>query len=319
MTTSPGIPFNIVTGPLGVGKTTAILEYLKAGPRDQKTAVLVNDFGTVGLDGELIGGADAVQPPRVQSIPGGCLCCTSGAGFIRGLRAFAEDPAIDRILVEPSGMVVLAQLKDLIRGLMEDLPIQLRSVISLVHPKRMKPAHFESLPFFSQFLRDADVVVAHRADELSPEALAEWMDWARGQLHPEQKLISASHGQIPPEAFDVPSSGFLKRADLSDVQHEHAQRGERVSDPDELYRAEALLQVLHAWNNEHDESLLRFKGLVATPEGWQTVQWAQGNTQSVPARPAARSMMEWILTENADAQAFLEQILTCRIMPIKEE
>lgn len=76
---------NIVTGPLGVGKTTAILHYLKNQAGKENIGVLVNDFGPLGLDGIFL----QEQPQeagslRIESIPGGGLCCTRGAGFLAG-------------------------------------------------------------------------------------------------------------------------------------------------------------------------------------------------------------------------------------------
>ena len=72
-------PTNIITGFLGSGKTTAILHLLKNKPADEKWAVLVNEFGEIGVDGSLFEGKNSKkQGVFIREVPGGCMCCTAG-------------------------------------------------------------------------------------------------------------------------------------------------------------------------------------------------------------------------------------------------
>lgn len=66
------VPTNIITGFLGVGKTTAILNLLKNKPENENWAVLVNEFGEIGIDGTLM----TDQGALIKEVPGGCMCCT---------------------------------------------------------------------------------------------------------------------------------------------------------------------------------------------------------------------------------------------------
>lgn len=68
------VPTNIITGFLGVGKTTAILHLLATKPAHEKWAVLVNEFGEIGIDGAIM----SEQGAMIKEVPGGCLCCTAG-------------------------------------------------------------------------------------------------------------------------------------------------------------------------------------------------------------------------------------------------
>lgn len=73
------VPTNIITGFLGVGKTTAILHLLKSKPANERWAILVNEFGEIGIDGELIAGEQKSQTDvYIREVPGGCMCCVSG-------------------------------------------------------------------------------------------------------------------------------------------------------------------------------------------------------------------------------------------------
>ena len=73
------VPTNIITGFLGAGKTTAILDMLKRKPAEERWAVLINEFGEIGVDGSMVEGqASTEQGVHIREVPGGCLCCATG-------------------------------------------------------------------------------------------------------------------------------------------------------------------------------------------------------------------------------------------------
>lgn len=72
------VPTNILTGFLGVGKTTTILNLLKNKPENENWAVLVNEFGEIGIDGALM----TDQGALIKEVPGGCMCCTARRSYV---------------------------------------------------------------------------------------------------------------------------------------------------------------------------------------------------------------------------------------------
>ena len=99
------VPTNIVTGFLGVGKTTTILHLLKSKPADQRWAVLVNEFGQVGVDGSLIQGQhNEEEGVYIREVPGGCMCCTAGLSMQVALNQLLIQSRPDRLLIEPTGL-----------------------------------------------------------------------------------------------------------------------------------------------------------------------------------------------------------------------
>lgn len=73
------IPTNVITGFLGVGKTTAILHLLKSNPSNERWAILVNEFGEIGVDGSLLQGQySESHGVYIREVPGGCMCCAAG-------------------------------------------------------------------------------------------------------------------------------------------------------------------------------------------------------------------------------------------------
>lgn len=96
------IPTHLIGGPLGAGKTSLIRALLAQKPADERWAVLINEFGQIGLDAALLeGAADGVQ---LAEIAGGCLCCVNGAPFQVGLARLLRQTRPDRLLIEPSGL-----------------------------------------------------------------------------------------------------------------------------------------------------------------------------------------------------------------------
>ena len=127
---SAPVPVTVVTGALGVGKTTALLELAAHRPADARWVVLVNEFGEVGIDGALLGDADALD---VAELPGGCLCCAAQGPMRATLRRILDTLQPDRVLIEPSGVADTGALLDV---LTEDFAgsVVLEAVITLVDP-----------------------------------------------------------------------------------------------------------------------------------------------------------------------------------------
>ena len=97
------IPVNLITGYLGVGKTTAIVNLLKEKPEDEKWAVLVNDFGEVSID-HLTLASEGDKELQVMEVEGGCICCSAAQNMHFSLQMMLTRLRPNRILIEPTGM-----------------------------------------------------------------------------------------------------------------------------------------------------------------------------------------------------------------------
>ncbi len=102
------IPTHVIAGPLGAGKTSLIKHLLAQRPAGERWAVLINEFGQIGLDAALlIQDADGIA---LGEVAGGCLCCVNGAPFQIGLGRLLRKAQPDRLFIEPSGLGHPAQL-----------------------------------------------------------------------------------------------------------------------------------------------------------------------------------------------------------------
>jgi Ni2+-binding GTPase involved in maturation of urease and hydrogenase len=96
------IPTHVIAGPLGAGKTSLIKHLLTQRPVGERWAVLINEFGQIGLDAALLTqDADGIA---LGEVAGGCLCCVNGAPFQIGLGRLLRKAKPDRLFIEPSGL-----------------------------------------------------------------------------------------------------------------------------------------------------------------------------------------------------------------------
>jgi G3E family GTPase len=165
------VPVTVVTGFLGAGKTTLVNHWLAGAPRGD-IAVIVNEHGDVGIDGELL----AARARTLVEITGGCICCATQAELVRALEELASsESAPGRILVETSGAASPAGVLRTIAGGGRDGTFALDGVITVVDATRVKDLAEHELVF--EQLGYADIVVLSRADVASVEALSSARDF----------------------------------------------------------------------------------------------------------------------------------------------
>jgi G3E family GTPase len=108
------IPTHVIAGPLGAGKTSLIKHLLTQKPANERWAILINEFGQIGLDAALL--TTAEDGIALGEVAGGCLCCVNGAPFQIGLGRLLRNARPDRLFIEPSGLghpvQLLAQLRE---------------------------------------------------------------------------------------------------------------------------------------------------------------------------------------------------------------
>nr|HMS78560.1 GTP-binding protein [Burkholderiaceae bacterium] len=113
---SPPVETVLVTGFLGAGKTTLLSGWLAERPARERWAVLVNEFGALGVDRALLGGDGASDDAvAIAEIAGGCACCAARVGFDATLTRLLRRGPWDRLLVETTGLGHPAPLADRLR------------------------------------------------------------------------------------------------------------------------------------------------------------------------------------------------------------
>ncbi len=213
------IPTNIITGFLGTGKTTAILNLLKNKPESENWAVLVNEFGEIGIDGALM----TEQGALIKEVPGGCMCCAAGVPMSVAITTLLRTNP-DRLIVEPTGLghahKVLATLTS---SQFKDY-IDLRATIGLVDPRNLSnPKYLENQNFNDQ-LAISDIVIGNKVDECHVGDVDAFNDWVTDQSPPKIFSQLVKHGNFPIELLDSPRRNPTESNEVGSHHHEHAEQ-----------------------------------------------------------------------------------------------
>ncbi|MGY4318180.1 G3E family GTPase [Bradyrhizobium sp. JR3.5] len=191
---SPGaevpVPILLVAGFLGAGKTT-VVNHLLAHAQGRRIAAVVNDFGAINIDAELIAGAS----DGVVSLSNGCICCTLEGDLLRTLATLLRrDPRPEFIVIETSG---IADPADIVRNLMDPViwkEAPLETVLCVVDATQPVAALDDAL--LRSQLRAADVVALSKVDLADAAACAVIRDAVRA-VRPAAVVVDALHGEVP--------------------------------------------------------------------------------------------------------------------------
>lgn len=201
------IPTNLITGFLGVGKTTAILDLAQRRPAGERWAILVNEYGEVGLDQAIYegGGDDRLF---VSEIAGGCFCCMSGMPLEWTLPELIRQSRPDRLIIEPTGLGHPARVLDQLRGPQFRDVLDVRTTIGIADPRDFQNPRIGKSPVFLDQIQLADVLVINKIDVVPPEVVSEFRQWAEG-LYPTKLLITTTQGgRLDPTWLDLESTEY---------------------------------------------------------------------------------------------------------------
>jgi G3E family GTPase len=187
------VPVTLIGGYLGAGKTTLVNNLLRHAS-GRRLAILVNEFGELPIDADLIEARDG----NLISISGGCICCSFGSDLIAALIQLEKRSAvIDHLLIETSGVALprsIVQSLSLLPGLVLDGVIILadgETIMERAHDRYMSDTVLQQLA-------DADMVLLNKTDLISGEQLDSTSQWLAKTL-PGVRVVAVRNADIPPE------------------------------------------------------------------------------------------------------------------------
>lgn len=207
---------NLITGFLGSGKTTSILHLLAQKPADEKWAVLVNEFGEVGIDGALLADSGAL----LKEIPGGCMCCVNGLPMQVGLNTLLRQGKPDRLLIEPTGLGHPKQILDILTAAVYEPWIDLRATLCILDPRQLLDEKAVNNDNFRDQLAAADIIVANKSDRETPESAQAFADWWQ-RWGGERRQVSAIQGNIDLALLDEPRRNTAPLPTSAEHAHRH--------------------------------------------------------------------------------------------------
>ncbi len=222
------IPTNIITGFLGVGKTTAITHLLKHKPPTEIWSVLVNEFGEIGIDGAMLKTVNA----HVREVPGGCICCVAGLPMKIALNMMIATTKPDRIIIEPTGLGHPEEIINTLTGEYYDTVLDLRATITLLDPRKLSDVRYTDNANFQDQVAVADVLVANKIDLCGAEEKNAFDAYLKSFSPPKQASYWVMQGQLDAAWLDTPRTAHQ----LKNSQH-HRSNKNNLSPQRELYNA----------------------------------------------------------------------------------
>ena len=330
------VPTNLITGFLGVGKTTAIKSLLTRKPEGEVWAVLVNEFGDIGIDeAAIIDGYSGNDNP-IRMVPGGCICCVSNMAMGVALTDLIRKVSPARLLIEPTGLGHPAGVLDLLREAESAGQINLRVTVCLVDPRRLNELNDAESEIFQDQIHMADALIAHKCDLASTEELTVFTAWAAELFPPKSYIGKAVKGKFDIGLLDL--EGDPMRTPLFPDAHAQAHMHHHYStkkdvvlkpgvpmramntglehkacgwifSPEDVFNRRQLLELLGAI--DHIE---RLKGVFRTGRHWMLVNKVGDEMSRATIAYKRDSRIEIIVSDKAgqiDWQALEGALVDC--------
>ena len=232
------IPVNIITGVLGVGKTTAIRHLISQRPPNERWAIVVNEFGALGIDGAILDTAGGLSKGDgggsskgdggviIREVAGGCLCCAVAAPFTVAVTQLLRRAKPDRLIIEPSGLGHPGRVHDALQDEHLGKVLRIAATIALVDMTQVARggALVESEAFEDQ-VNCADVVVGAKGDVASAADQCRFTDWAQALYPPKLAVHVIARGELAVDVLDTPldeGDGWVMCKPAPMSSHAHA-------------------------------------------------------------------------------------------------
>jgi len=192
MAMSQPIPVTIIAGFLGAGKTTLLNRILQAD-HGRRLAVLVNDFGQVNIDTQLL---DSAGDNPIIDLPNGCICCTLArdlTGVVRQVIGLEDPP--EQLIIEASGVSSPGDIESILD--VPDLAIRLRvnSIITLVDAENALRLA-KAVMFADKQVAVADIVLLNKTDLVDSDQLADVLTWI-ASVAPAAHIVHTTYANVP--------------------------------------------------------------------------------------------------------------------------
>jgi G3E family GTPase len=318
-----GMLVDIVYGFLGSGKTTFITRILKEWGADEKIVVLVNEFGEVGIDGDLLmdQGGDVVE------MPSGCICCTLQTDFRTQLLDISRTICPERVIIEPTGVATIAQVRSIIEAqLFEDVMEEIHNILIADGTGFMR-LYKANRHFVESQVENANLVLLNKCD-LVDKRTAIVTQGAISSINPDIPVLMTEFGAVDWAEYQMalstasgPKQGGWKDEQEYTVRyreethitatvgelHPHSHESQEEEDAlgyesfgciyedlsfDQM-ALENLFQDLNTPNSQMGE-IVRAKGIFQIGDKWILMELASGEFSSQPIRKSSQSKLSII-------------------------
>lgn len=261
------VPTNVITGFLGVGKTSTILHLLKSKPEAERWAILVNEFGEIGVDGALFEGQSTEESGVfIREVPGGCMCCTAGVPMQVALNQLLAKSRPDRLLIEPTGLGhPLEVLKVLAEQQYQDV-LSIQKIITLVDARQLSDYRYTEHETFIQQVAIADVIVGNKQDLYQKSDYGKLEQFVHQHGLGQVNILTTEQGVID-LAYLEGSSRALSADNESNATHHDHEHNHDHDHHHEEQRQEIALDLIPINTRGYVQAINRGEGFASA--GWR--------------------------------------------------
>lgn len=226
------VKVDVISGFLGAGKTTLIKSLFKSRLKNEKTVLIENEFGEIGVDGAFLKDSGV----EIKEINSGCICCSLVGDFSKSMCEIVDKFNPDRIIIEPSGVGKLSDIIKAVEKVEEDLKINI--VATVVDGGKCKMYYKNFGEFFNDQISQAKVVIVSKTENLDENKIEGAIAIIR-ELNPDATIITTPVSALDPnkvlDTLEAEKSGYdeFLASLLNEEEHGHCHHHHHDDDDDE--------------------------------------------------------------------------------------
>ena len=226
------VKVDVISGFLGAGKTTLIKSLFKSRLKNEKTVLIENEFGEIGVDGAFLKDSGV----EIKEINSGCICCSLVGDFSKSMCEIVDKFNPDRIIIEPSGVGKLSDIIKAVEKVEEDLKINI--VATVVDGGKCKMYHKNFGEFFNDQISQAKVVIVSKTENLDENKIEGATEIIR-ELNPDATIITTPVSMLDPnkvlDTLEAEKSGYdeFLASLLNEEEHGHCHHHHDDDDEEE--------------------------------------------------------------------------------------
>lgn len=226
---------DIISGFLGAGKTTLIKKLIQDVFAGQKIVLIENEFGEIGIDGGFLKDAGI----NITEMNSGCICCSLVGDFGKALKEVTEKFAPDRIIIEPSGVGKLSDVRQAVEDAADEAGLELNALTTVADASKIKMYMKNFGEFYNNQIESAGTIILSRTQKLSEEKQLQAAEMIR-EKNPKAVIVTTPWNELTGEQILHAMEGTDVLAEmLLHEEHEHHHDHEEGHD--------------HGHRHEHDE------------------------------------------------------------------
>ncbi|WP_343581618.1 GTP-binding protein [Acinetobacter sp.] len=320
------VPTHIISGFLGAGKTTLLQHLLTQKPENETWAILMNEFGQIGVDQQLI---SQQQGYAVKELLGGCLCCSSQLPMQIALARLLTESKPDRLFIEPTGLGHPAQLLEQLTEPHWQSSLAMRALVIVVDGSRLHDELWVKQNLYTDQLKAAQIVVLSHIDCMTAEDRQAYTALKQDYETYVQYWIEAENGQVDIQRLDIQQQAMQRKIQpLLKLQHTQPTPAP-VAEIKQLpyhYIETAQEYTVAGWKlpkrwqfNFYElldllctqQDWVRIKGIFHTDQGWKSFNFNPQQFNYKSAEEGIDNRIEVITQSEQDWLAFETQLLAC--------